>query len=292
MELRHLAHFVAVAEELSFTRAARRLHVVQSAVSATIAALERELDAELFARTSQRVALTSAGSALLPAARRALAAVQEARDAVDAARGTLAGTLTIGTLQSAEPLDLPAAIGRLHARHPRVTVRLRQGPAGSAVLADELLGGQLDLAFVSLPGRSPAGIELRPLASAQLVAVCRGDHALAGRAQVTLARLARETLVDFPDGYGNRMLADRAFAAAGVQRTVAYEVGDFGAAEQLVRAGLGVALLPEFAAAPLTDLHALRIRGGDLTWRLHAALPARGASPAALALLEELGPAA
>jgi DNA-binding transcriptional LysR family regulator len=289
MELRHLTHFVAVAEELSFTRAARRLHVVQSAVSASIRSLERELDAELFERTSQRVSLTGAGSALLPEARRALTAVQHARDAVEAARGTLAGTLTIGTIQSAEPLDLPAAIGRLHARHPRVTVRLRQGPAGSAVLADELLGGQLDLAFISLPGRPPAGIELRPLASSPLVAVCRDDHALAGRTHVTLPRLAQETLVDFPPGYGNRMLADRAFAAAGAQRTVAYEVGDFAAAAQLVRHGLGVALLPEFAATRFADLRMLQLRGGDLTWQLFAALPSgRGGSPAALALLEEL----
>ncbi|HST39779.1 MAG TPA: LysR family transcriptional regulator, partial [Conexibacter sp.] len=118
MELRQLACFVAVAEELSFTRAARRLHLVQSGVSASVRALERELDAELFERTTQRVALTGAGAALLPEARVALAAAQRAADAVARARGTVAGTLTIGTVQSAAPLDLPAVLARFHAEHP------------------------------------------------------------------------------------------------------------------------------------------------------------------------------
>jgi DNA-binding transcriptional LysR family regulator len=82
MELRHLQFFVAVAEELSFTRASRRLHVVQSGVSSAIQGLERELGAPLFDRDRHRVALTDAGLALLPEARATLAAAQAARVAV------------------------------------------------------------------------------------------------------------------------------------------------------------------------------------------------------------------
>ena len=100
MELRALDYFVVVAEERNFTRAAARLHVVQSGVSATIKALERELGAELLARTSRRVELTDAGTALLPKARAALEAAQAARDAVDEARGGVRGTLRIGTMTS------------------------------------------------------------------------------------------------------------------------------------------------------------------------------------------------
>lgn len=87
MELRHLEYFLAVAEELNFTRAARRLHVVQSGVSAAVRALEHELGAPLFERTSKQVALTAAGEALLPEARATLAAAQAARDAVGQVAG-------------------------------------------------------------------------------------------------------------------------------------------------------------------------------------------------------------
>src|SRR5919198_245380 len=100
MELRHLATFVAVAEEGSFTRAAGRLHVVQSAVSAAVRALERELGVTLFDRSTHRVELTDAGRALLPEARRTLAAAAAARDAVDQLRGGLRGTVRLGMMLS------------------------------------------------------------------------------------------------------------------------------------------------------------------------------------------------
>ena len=100
MELRHLATFVAVAEEGGFTRASARLHVVQSAVSAGVRTLERELGAALFDRTTHRVQLTDAGAALLPEARATLAAARGAREAVDAVRGGLRGTVTLGIMQT------------------------------------------------------------------------------------------------------------------------------------------------------------------------------------------------
>jgi len=100
MELRHLEHFVAVAEARNFTRAAQRLHIVQSAVSASIRTLERDLQAELFNRTTQRVDLTDAGLMLLPQARLILAEVQAARELVADVRGGLRGTLTIGTMEA------------------------------------------------------------------------------------------------------------------------------------------------------------------------------------------------
>ena len=159
MELRHLEYFVAVAEELSFTRAARRLHVVQSGVSSAIQSLERELRAELFDRDRHRVALTDAGEALLPEARAALAAAQAAVDAVSQARGGLRGTVTVGTMLSTGPLDLPELLGRFHATHPEVIVRLRLAAAGSAGLAREVISGSLDLALASLPGQPPAGLD-------------------------------------------------------------------------------------------------------------------------------------
>src|SRR6201996_7254365 len=130
MELHQLEYFVAVAEELSFTRGARRAHVVQSAVSAAITRLERELNAPLFERTRRRVALTDAGSALLPEARAALAAVQSARDAVAAVRGGLRGSVTLGMMLSTGPLDMAAVLGRVSAAHPDVVVQAPPGGRG------------------------------------------------------------------------------------------------------------------------------------------------------------------
>src|SRR5690349_25087262 len=100
MELRHLATFVAVAEERSFTRAADRLHVVQSAVSAGVKTLERELGTALFTRSTQAVDLTDAGHALLPEARATLAAANAARDAVEQVRDGLHGTVPLEKKQT------------------------------------------------------------------------------------------------------------------------------------------------------------------------------------------------
>src|SRR4051812_49822701 len=130
MELRHLATFTAVAEEGSFTRAAARLHIVQSAVSAGVRALERELGAALFDRTTHRVQLTDAGSALLPEARATLAAARAAREAVDAVRGGLRGTVTLGIMQAGASgaIDIAAPLAALPPHHPHVELHAPPGP--------------------------------------------------------------------------------------------------------------------------------------------------------------------
>ena len=122
MELRQLATFVAVAEEGSFTRASDRLHIVQSAVSAGVRRLERELGAALFDRTTHKVELTDAGRALLPEARATLAAAAAARDAVDEVRGGVRGTVVLGTMQAQgmRAIDLPGVLADFRNEHPGV----------------------------------------------------------------------------------------------------------------------------------------------------------------------------
>jgi len=153
VELRQLATFVAVAEEGSFTRAADRLHVVQSAVSAGVRNLEKELGVMLFDRSTHSVKLTDAGGALLPEARATLAAAQAAKDAVDEARGGLRGTVVLGTMQAQgmRAVDLAGILAAFRAEHPAVEVEIRH-VGGSSEMADEVRGGRLDLAFVALPG--------------------------------------------------------------------------------------------------------------------------------------------
>jgi DNA-binding transcriptional LysR family regulator len=288
VELRHLEYFVAVAEELSFTRASRRLHVVQSGVSSAIQSLERELGTALFDRDRHRVALTDAGQALLPEARATLAAAQAAREAVGETRSGLRGTVTVGTMQSVGQLDLPALLGRFHTTHPDVAVRLRLASSGSAGLAHDVISGALDLALLSLPGPPPAGLALRFVSAEPLLVVCPPAHPLAARRSVTLGEIADDAFIDFTPGWGNRVAVDRAFAAAGLERQVLFEVADFASAAALVRHGLGIAFLPASIAAA-SDLPAIEAAGPSLTWQISVATPAhRRTSAASRAFLAEL----
>ena len=289
MELRHLEYFVAVAEELSFTRASRRLHVVQSGVSSAIQGLERELGATLFDRNRHRVTLTEAGLALLPEARATLAAAQAAADAVAEAAAGLRGTLSIGTMLSTGSIDVPALLGRFHEQHPAVLVRLRVMPGGSADLAREVASGGLDLALLSLPGDAPPGLTVRPLAQEPLMLICATKHPLATAEAVRLGALASETFIDFPIGWGTRAVVDRAFATAGIDRQVAFEVADYATAAGLVGYGLGVAFIPASAASGLTAVARVPVDGAELNWRILVATSAtRRPSAAARAFLAEL----
>ena len=149
--------FVAVAEEGSFTRAADRLHVVQSAVSAGVRNLERELGARLFDRSTHTVQLSDAGRALLPEARATLAAAGAARDTVDAVRGGVRGTVVLGNMQAQgmRSIDVAGMLAEFRAEHPAVEVQIRQG--GSLEMTTKVRDGELDLAFVALPiSGSPA----------------------------------------------------------------------------------------------------------------------------------------
>jgi DNA-binding transcriptional LysR family regulator len=294
MELRQLEHFVAVAEERSFTRAAQRLHLVQSAVSASIRTLERDLEAELLSRTTQRVALTDAGATLLPQARRILAEVAAAQDLVADVRGGLRGSLTIGTMQalSAGPIDVPGLLGRLRVSHPRLQIRLRYADGGSSELAEHLRDGRVDVAIVSLPDQHPAGISLTGLTSEPMALVCPPGHRLAGRRSVRLSELGEVPFIEHPAGWGTRMSVDRAFAAAGIERQVAFEVADTPSVINLVRNGLGLAFLPRSLVAGSDDVRFVALRGRAPVWEVSLALPSNRPVGAAARAFSELAGAA
>ncbi|NUT54057.1 MAG: LysR family transcriptional regulator [Saccharothrix sp.] len=248
MELRQLEYFVAVAEECHFTRAARRMHVAQSGLSASIRALEVELGAPLFVRSTRQVELTQAGRALLVEARRVLGTIDAARDAVAAVQGLLRGTLSVGSIQCLHAVHLPAVLARFHELHPGVELRLRQ--AGSGELVDLVRAGRLDLAFVTA-GRAGDDLRVSTLSSEPLVLACAPELPFAERESVRLAELAGQAFVDFNPDWGTRDDVDRALATAGVDRRVAVEVNDVHSLLDFVGFGLGVALVPaSFAGKP------------------------------------------
>jgi DNA-binding transcriptional LysR family regulator len=244
MELRHLATFAAVAEEGSFTRAAGRLHVVQSAVSSNVRALERELGVSLFDRSTHRVQLSEAGRALLPEARRTLAAAAAARDAVDQLRGGLRGTVRLGMMLAPRDagISVPRVLAGLREDHPGIEVTLEIG--ASTVNAEHVRRGRLDIAFVGLAAGSMPDLELTPLLTEKMQLVVSPEHPLAARDSVALEELSGETFADGPPEWGTRIANERAFAVAGVRRTVAYEVADLSLTVDFVRYGLAVAIVP------------------------------------------------
>ena len=292
MEIRQLKHFVAVAEERSFSRAAKRVNIVQSGLSASIKALEHELGITLLLRTTRRVDLTEAGSVFLAEVRRVETALQGAREAVEAVRGVVRGTVQVGTMQRLAPLfDLPAVLARFRADHPHVEVVLRQDASG--VMLSEVAEGKLDFAFLSLLGAPPRGINVTPLGEDELMAVCPSAHRFSQRPAVSLAQLAEEPFLDLVARSSVRVIVDRAFGAAHVERQVAFELNDLPTALDLVAKGLGVTVLPRFIASDVRGVACVPIEPALSRWRLVLARRDRQpVGPAARALLRLIVPRA
>ncbi|MGW0881997.1 LysR family transcriptional regulator [Streptomyces sp. NPDC002671] len=286
MELRHLQHFVAVAEDQHFTRAAERLMVSQSGLSASIRALERELRAPLFVRTTRRVTLTEAGRALLVEAERILAQVRSAHEAVAAVQGVLRGTLALGTEQCIAGVHVARLLAAFRGRHPDVEIRLRQ--AGSGALAEEVAAGRLDLAFAYRTQADSDQLRSVSLTSEPMTVLCHSGHRLAAAGAVlTPEDLAGEVFVDFQPDWGPRRTTDAAFAAAGVRRTVALEVNDVHGLLDLVEENLGIAVVPRHFRHKRPTLTALPLTDTDEAAYETVALlpPERATSPAARALV-------
>lgn len=264
MELRQLEYFVAVAEEGSFTKAAARMHIAQSGVSAQILLLERELGQRLFDRSRSPVRLTKVGAALMTHARAALAAVADAKQVADEYSAALRGHVSVGLAASSSlAFDLVDMLAEFHREHPMVEVALLE--ANTDDLVEGLLDGRHDMAIISPPATVPADLRLQLVADEQIVAAVSPDHPLSGRPAVTLAELNGCQLITFSSTIGTRSTIDAAFAAAGIQPHVAIEASDPNVLAELASGGLGVALIPEpYARARDARLHVMRIADVDL----------------------------
>ena len=237
-----MRYTVAIAEEKSFTRAAQRCFVVQSALSRQIKSLESELGVRLFARTSRKVEATPAGEAFVEQARLCLRAAERAKVAAAAAHGDIRGSLTIGVIPTVTAVDVAAVLGAFHRRYPEVGVHVRTG--GSDEFLRRIAAGELDVGLLGLAeGVTPRGVQTRELSRERLVAVLSEGHRLAGRRRLHLEDLADEPFVDFPEGSSGREQSDLAFDRAGLRREVSFEVNTADLLTGLVRQGLGAALV-------------------------------------------------
>ncbi|MFD4598097.1 LysR family transcriptional regulator [Streptomyces sp. NPDC058464] len=251
MELRQLEYFVAVAEEQNFTRAAERVHISQSGVSAQIRQLERDLGAELFDRSARTVTLTVAGRAALEHARAALAAAGAVGRAVGDVTGLVRGRLTVGMVVGCTLTPLFDALAAFHEAHPGVEILLLED--GSDRLVEGVRSGAVDLALVGVAAAVPDGLDALTIVSERLVVAVPDGHPLAGRRRVVLRDLMSHPIVCMPAGTGLRAVFDRACAAQDLRPAIALQASAPDAVAGLAARGLGVAVLSESMAANHRD---------------------------------------
>jgi DNA-binding transcriptional LysR family regulator len=283
MELRQLEYLVAVAEEANFTRAAKRVHVAQPAVSAQIKRLEREVGAPLLDRSRRTVRLTAAGMAALPYAKAALTAAASVRLAIEELTQLVRGSVTIGTV-TAHGLDIAGLLADFHTDHPGVEVTLTTH--NSDVLIEDLRTGALDMAVISVgPDEQPDGLDIVVVTDERIDAAVAHTHDLAAQSSISLTRLRDLPVISLPIGTGIRRQLEIACANAGFAPRISFEANTPLALADLAERGLGVAIVPRSVAQSHAELHPLSIVP-ELRGRLVLAWRSAGPmSPAARALL-------
>lgn len=249
MDFRQLKYFVAVAEELSFSRAARRLHVSQPPLSVQIKATEVELGTRLFIRDRRHVALTKAGEVFLVEARAALAGLDRAGAMARLAGKGKAGRLRLGFVPSVPLLPLFMQVLREFKRRcplARVDARLMSTGRQLEALAD----GELDIGIVRPPSwfRPPSGMRVRTFWRDRLHVYLPDDHPLLSRnASISPGDLGREPFITFAPAIGCGLAGhtNMLCGQAGFEPTVAQEVDVASSVLGLVAIGMGIAILPE-----------------------------------------------
>ncbi len=290
MELRHLRYFVAVAEELHFTRAAERLHMAQPPLSQQIRALEDELGVRLLERTRRSVALTDAGAVLLERARTLLAAAQALPAELQRVARGEEGELRIGYSAT---LPLTRVLRDVVADHrrgvPGVALHLRE--MHTQLQFDALRRGDLDVALVRYNERAPDGIHLELLRRDPLRLVVPATHRFAKRRSVAIGDCRDEPFIGFPGdaGTGTGPLFKRLCAQAGFEPRMAQEAREATTQIALVAAGLGVAVLPApLEAVRIEGVQYIPITGADAVLVMSAATRAEEASERVLGFVRRV----
>ena len=287
VEIHRLRYFVAVAEELHFTRAARRLHLAQPGMSHQIRELERSLGTKLFVRSKRSVKLTDAGALLLPEARRIVEQTDAAEEAVKrAGRGEL-GILSLGFTPSAAGDIVPRAINQYRGRFPLVDIRLRVATTSQQIqllLSDDLHVGLIRDIEV------PTEITIQRLRREEWVVAMPRTHRLASRESVALTDLASEPFI-FGPGHAKRStdVIIAACAKAGFVPKVAQQTPDMATGLVLVASGIGVSLIPQSSGHLATrELVYRPLRGRPISMDLMVAWRRNRNSPMATSYIEVL----
>lgn len=277
MEIRQLRAFVAIAESGTFTAGALRVHVTQAAISMQIRQLETEIGAKVFVRAPRHVILTEAGEQLLRRARHILREHDAALDEIAELAGAERGRLRIGSASAMVLSEqLPAILKELRKQHPAAEISVNSGT--SEVLVDQILSGDVDVAFVSLPV-DVRGIKTERLNQDQLVAIASPRHKLAKQRTIDAYTLAGERLILGERGGNTRRLIDQFFAQAGVTLHVAMELSRQQAIKRMVEEDMGVGIVPLQSVKEEVEKGRLIrwwIEGAQINWELGIAQLSNG----------------
>jgi LysR family transcriptional regulator, low CO2-responsive transcriptional regulator len=269
MEIRQLRAFVAIAELGTFTAAALRVHVTQAAISMQIRQLEIELSARLFVRAPRRVMLTEAGEKLLHRARQILRDHDAALDEIAELAGAERGRLRIGSASAMVTTDiLPKLLKEVRKQHAGAEITVVSGT--SDALVQQILAGEVDLAFVSLPVEA-RGINTERLSEDQLVAIASPRHKLARQRTISAYTLAGEKLILGERGGNTRRLIDQFFEQAGVTLHVSMELSRQAAIRRMVEEDMGVGIVPLQSVIDEVERGRLVrwwIEGAQINWEL------------------------
>jgi DNA-binding transcriptional LysR family regulator len=269
MEIRQLKAFIAIFETGTFTAGAARVHVTQAAISMQLKQLEGEVGTQLFIRAPRRVHLTEAGEALLERARAILREHDAALAEIAELAGAEHGRLRVGSASAMVAADpLPRILKELRRLHPRADVSISSGT--SELLVRQILAGELDMAFVSLPVEA-RGIQTEVLSRDELVAIGSPRHKLAKQRVVTAAALAKEKLILGERGGNTRRLIDGFFAEAGVHPTIMMELSRLAAIKRMVEEEMGVGIVPSQSAREEVESGRLVtwwIEDANINWEL------------------------
>lgn len=252
--MRQLRYIVAIEEAGSFTRAARRCHVAQPALSQQVGKLERELGVKLFERNSRRVQVTAAGQCFIEAARECLAALDQAASDVKRAALPLRGRIRFGAIPGVACVNVSRLLGRFHQSHPDVTISMRED------ISEKLLGdveeGLVDLAIIATaPDAALDRVRARDIGTEMLKALVPDGHPIPLAEAVMLADLASHTFAAFVGCPNVKRQVDEAFSRAGLSRRIAFEFDSTAELSEIVAQGIAYTLLPasmaeQIAAAP------------------------------------------
>lgn len=290
MDIKQVKCFLAVAEHLSFSRAANRLYMSNSAVGYQVASLERDLGVRLFERNSRSVCLTTAGRSLkcdLPLVLEAYDRVT--RKALRANEG-LTGTLAIGYGGGPERIFLPSVLNRLTERYPNISINLRH--CSIRELRDDLLSGRIEIGFAHSPEyRGLDGFGSISFSKEPLVVAMKPGHPLATMGSLSLAELADEPILMMADEVAlpAREWLERSFTALGFRPRLSQPVSDLDSLLLLVESGIGLTLVPQHVvdAHPGVKVNAVPMKGleveGRILWKT------KSDSPLIQLFLRELG---
>lgn len=257
--------FAAVAENLSFTRAAERLLLTQSAVSHQIAKLERDLEVRLIERQGRTISLTPAGRTLLSEARKVFAAIDDACNAVRSTAAPETQRLRIGASATACQFIIPEALREFRECFPRCSLVIE--PGDGPHIAQRLLSDNIDLGILIKPeGKLP--LTYHPLFTDRLQVVVGSPHPWASERSLKPAQLADEKLIHYSRTSATFRLIERHYARLRVPLSNSMELGEIAAIKELLKLGLGFSLLADWVCRPELSsgtLVPLRLPGPALT---------------------------